>query len=152
MSHKCCHATDSHRGMGRETIGGRTRRFLGTGVPGPRSGSPPSQLLPQDPGGLPLLDRQVPEPRPQPPPAELGIEEVRGFLSELAVRYHVAASTQNQASNTLLFFYRHILRREFGQLDGVVLAKRHRYIPVVLSQTSEDPYFCSGVVLRSETS
>ncbi len=86
------------------------------------------------------------------PPAELGIEEVRGFLSELAVRYHVAASTQNQASNTLLFFYRHILRREFGQLDGVVLAKRHRYIPVVLSQTSEDPYFCSGVVLRSETS
>lgn len=31
------------------------------------------------------------------PAAELGIEEVRGFLSDLAVREHVAASTQNQA-------------------------------------------------------
>ena len=58
---------------------------------------------------------------------------MRGFLSDLAVREHVAASTQNQAFNALLFFYRHVLRREFGQLDGVVRAKRHRYVPVVLS-------------------
>jgi Phage integrase, N-terminal SAM-like domain len=31
------------------------------------------------------------------PTADLGIQEVRGFLSELAVRHRVAASTQNQA-------------------------------------------------------
>jgi site-specific recombinase XerD len=30
------------------------------------------------------------------PPADLGAEEVRGFLSDLAVRHRVAASTQNQ--------------------------------------------------------
>ena len=69
------------------------------------------------------------------PTGELGANEVRGFLSELAVRYGVAASTQNQAFNALLFFYRHVLRREFGKLDGVVRAKRHRYVPVVLSRS-----------------
>jgi integron integrase len=72
------------------------------------------------------------------PPADLGTEEVRGFLSDLAVRHRVAASTQNQAFNALLFFYRHVLRREFGQLDGVVRAKRHRYVPVVLSHTETE--------------
>jgi integron integrase len=72
------------------------------------------------------------------PASELGGEEVRGFLSELAVRHGVAASTQNQAFNALLFFYRHVLGREFGQLDGVVRAKRHRYVPVVLSQSETD--------------
>ena len=61
------------------------------------------------------------------PTSELGGQEVRGFLSDLAVRHGVAASTQNQAFNALLFFYRHVLGREFGQLDGVVRAKRHRY-------------------------
>jgi site-specific recombinase XerD len=68
------------------------------------------------------------------PTDQLGGEEVRGFLSELAVRHGVAASTQNQAFNALLFFYRHVLRREFGRLDGVVRAKSHRYVPVVLSR------------------
>ena len=72
------------------------------------------------------------------PPADLGAEEVRGFLSDLAVRHRVAASTQNQAFNALLFFYRHVLRREFGQFDGVVRAKRHRYVPVVLSHTETE--------------
>ena len=72
------------------------------------------------------------------PTAGLGAQEVRGFLSDLAVREHVAASTQNQAFNALLFFYRHVLRREFGQLDGVVRAKHHRYVPVVLSHTETE--------------
>ena len=60
------------------------------------------------------------------PTDQLGGDEVRGFLTELAVRHGVAASTQNQAFNALLFFYRHVLGREFGKLDGVVRAKRHR--------------------------
>ncbi len=46
----------------------------------------------------------------------------------------VAATTQNQAFNALLFFYRHVLRKEFGKVDGVVRAKRKPYIPVVLSR------------------
>ena len=89
------------------------------------------------------------------PTEDLGAQEVRGFLSELAVRQHVAASTQNQAFNALLFFYRHVLRREFGQLDGVVRAKRHRYVPVVLSHAETEailgalqpPYRLAGLLL-----
>ena len=46
----------------------------------------------------------------------------------------MAATTQNQAFNALLFFYRHVLRKEFGKVDGVVRAKRKPYIPVVLSR------------------
>jgi integron integrase len=68
------------------------------------------------------------------PAGELGTQEVRGFLSALAVRHGVSASSQNQAFNSLLFFFRHVLGREFGKLDGVVRAKRHRYVPVVLSR------------------
>jgi hypothetical protein len=39
------------------------------------------------------------------PTEQFGGDEVRGFLTELAVRHGVAASTQNQALNALLFFY-----------------------------------------------
>ena len=46
----------------------------------------------------------------------------------------VAATAQNQAFNALLFFYRYVLRKEFGKVDGVVRAKRKPYIPVVLSR------------------
>ena len=68
------------------------------------------------------------------PTAKLSNQEVRGFLSFLAVKHGASASSQNQAFNALLFFFRHVLRRDFGQIDGVVRAKRHRYIPVVLSR------------------
>jgi integron integrase len=89
------------------------------------------------------------------PTGQLGGDEVRGFLTELAVRHGVAASTQNQAFNALLFFYRHVLRREFGQLEGVVRAKRHRYVPVVLSHAEtgailgalRPPYRLVGLLL-----
>ncbi|MDO8955504.1 MAG: tyrosine-type recombinase/integrase, partial [Deltaproteobacteria bacterium] len=39
-----------------------------------------------------------------------------------------------QAFNALLFFFRHVLKKEFGELQDVVRAKRSRYIPVVLSR------------------
>jgi hypothetical protein len=52
------------------------------------------------------------------PPGDLDGEDAKGFLTDLAVRQGVAGSTQNQAFNALLFFYRHVLGREFGKLDG----------------------------------
>ena len=39
-------------------------------------------------------------------PREMGAVEVERFLSDLATRRRVAASTQNQAFNALLFLYR----------------------------------------------
>ena len=64
----------------------------------------------------------------------LGPEEVKSFLTYQAVDRRVSASSQNLAFNALLFFYRHVLGREFGKIDGVVRAKRRPYIPVVLSR------------------
>jgi integron integrase len=68
------------------------------------------------------------------PPESLTTADVKEFLTWLAVKKEVAASTQNQAFNALLFFYRHVLQKEFGKVEGVVRAKRRPYIPVVLSR------------------
>ena len=44
-------------------------------------------------------------------PDELGPDAIRVFLTDLAVRGEVAASTQNQALSALLFLYQQILGR-----------------------------------------
>jgi integron integrase len=71
-------------------------------------------------------------------PGLLAMEDVRGFLSFLAVDQRVAASSQNQAFNALLFLFTHVLEKEFGKVEGVVRAKRTKYIPVVLSRAEVD--------------
>jgi len=71
-------------------------------------------------------------------PDLLTTEDVKAFLTSLAVRHSVSASTQNQAFNALLFFFRHVLQKDFGKIDGVVRAKRSKYIPVVLSRQEVD--------------
>lgn len=68
----------------------------------------------------------------------LDSSDVKDFLSYLAVEMKVSASSQNLAFNSLLFFYRHILGKEFGKIDGVVRAKKRPYIPVVLSRNEVD--------------
>ncbi len=67
-------------------------------------------------------------------PAEMGPAEVRAFLSHLASHDDVAASTQNQALAALLFLYRHVLRRELGDLGEIVREKRPAWLPTVLSR------------------
>ena len=68
-------------------------------------------------------------------PAEMGKEEIEQFLTALAVKRHVAASTQNQALAGLLFLYREVLGRDPGWLDDVVRAKRPQRLPVVLKRS-----------------
>jgi len=67
-------------------------------------------------------------------PQLLSADDVKNFLTFLAVKRKVSSSTQNQAFNALLFFFRHVLHKEFGEIDGVVRAKRKPYVPVVLSR------------------
>lgn len=67
-------------------------------------------------------------------PAELGSEDVGRFLSHLATRSTVGASTQNQALSALLFLYRDVLGRDFGWLSGIARAKRPHRLPVVLTR------------------
>jgi integron integrase len=65
-------------------------------------------------------------------PSELGAEEIEAFLGELATVRKVAASTQNQALNALVFLYRYVVGRPVGELAGLVRAKRSENLPVVL--------------------
>jgi integron integrase len=71
-------------------------------------------------------------------PKSLSPSDVKEFLTSLAVKRKVSASSQNQAFNALLFFFRHILKREFGEVKDVPRAKRKPYIPVVLSREEVD--------------
>ena len=54
----------------------------------------------------------------------LGAAEVESFLTDLATRHNVSASTQNQAQSAILFLYRQVLGIELPWLDGVVRPKR----------------------------
>lgn len=61
-------------------------------------------------------------------------EDVRDFLSHLALKLKVSSSTQNQAFNALLFLFREVLMTELADLKKTVRAKRGPKLPVVLSK------------------
>lgn len=67
-------------------------------------------------------------------PSTLGAPEVESFLTALAVRRHVSASTQNQAKAALLFLYKEVLGTELPWLDGIESAKPSQRLPVVLTE------------------
>ena len=71
-------------------------------------------------------------------PATLGVRAVEAFLSDLATRRGVSASTQNQARAALLFLYRVVLADPLPGLDGVTRAKRPPRLPTVLSRAEVD--------------
>jgi integron integrase len=61
-------------------------------------------------------------------------EDVRDFLSHLALKLKVSSSTQNQAFNALLFLFRNVFMSELDGLKTTVRAKRGPKLPVVLSK------------------
>ena len=71
-------------------------------------------------------------------PGSLSSTDVKDFLTFLAVKKKVSASSQNQAFNALLFLFRHVLKKEFGEIKDIPRAKRKPYIPVVLSRDEID--------------
>lgn len=66
-------------------------------------------------------------------PQELGEREVSAFLSYLANERDVAASTQNQALNAVVFLYKHVLEIELGSFGKFSRAKRPRTVPTVMT-------------------
>ena len=60
---------------------------------------------------------------------------MRAFLEYLAVERKVAAATQNQALNTLVFLYAKVLERPLGDIGAVTRGKRPGRLPVVLSHS-----------------
>jgi integron integrase len=65
--------------------------------------------------------------------AELGTDDCKNFLSYLALKEKVSASTQNQAFNAILFLFRHVLCKDMGNMAETVRAKRGQKLPVVFS-------------------
>ena len=60
--------------------------------------------------------------------------KIEDFLTHLAVNNRVAASTQNQAMNALIFLYKHVLEHSLKQRIDAVRANKNIKIPVVLIQ------------------
>ncbi|MDD2390151.1 MAG: phage integrase N-terminal SAM-like domain-containing protein [Desulfobacterales bacterium] len=67
-------------------------------------------------------------------PRDMGSTEINQFLTHLAVKGNVAASTQNQALSALLFLYKEILHQDTGSMKSMIRAKKPDRLPVVFSR------------------
>jgi integron integrase len=67
-------------------------------------------------------------------PREMTATEVEQFLTMLATKRRVSASTQNQALAAILFLYKEVLGIKPGWVTTVVRAKRGQHLPVVLTR------------------
>ena len=66
-------------------------------------------------------------------PADLiETDDIQRYLNYLAEKRKVAASTQNQALNAIVFFFKEVLKRDPGDFSDFVRAKRSQHIPEVL--------------------
>lgn len=66
-------------------------------------------------------------------PSDVDGEDLKNFLTYLAVERGVSSSSQNQAFNALLFFFRYVLDVELTDLECAVRSSRPERLPVVLS-------------------
>lgn len=66
-------------------------------------------------------------------PKDLGATEVEAFLNYLAVSRKVAASTQTQALNALVFLYESVIAQPLGSMGGLKRVQARHRVPVVLT-------------------
>ncbi len=74
-------------------------------------------------------------------PLTLEGKDVKNYLSHIALRERVSASTQNQAFNALLFLFRNILQKNLSDLTDTVRARQKRRLPVVLTREEVNQLF-----------
>src|SRR4029079_6279938 len=67
-------------------------------------------------------------------PEEMGEQEIRAYLSHLAIDRNVAASTQNVALAALLFLYRTVLKKDHKRLADLARARLPSRLPVVFTR------------------
>jgi len=67
-------------------------------------------------------------------PQYLGEEEIRQFISHLAVDAKISASTQTVALSALLFLYREVLKKDLPHVENIERAKRSKRLPVVFTR------------------
>lgn len=71
----------------------------------------------------------------------LGADEIRGYLDYLAQERNIGASSQNQALNAIVFLFTNVLKKEPGEFDDFIRAKRPRRLPTVLTRNETERLF-----------
>ena len=67
-------------------------------------------------------------------PREIGAMEIREFLSHLAVRKNVAASTQQQALNAIMFKYKQVFKCGIGDIGLFIRSGKPEKAPTVFGR------------------
>ena len=65
----------------------------------------------------------------------MGADEIRAYLSHLAIDRNVAPSTQTVALSALLFLYRQVLQIDLPYIDDIERAKKPERLPVIFSRS-----------------
>jgi integrase len=66
---------------------------------------------------------------------DMGADEIRAYLSHLAIDRNVAPSTQTVALSALLFLYRQVLQIDLPYIDDIERAKKPERLPVIFSRS-----------------
>ncbi len=67
-------------------------------------------------------------------PSAMGASEIEAYLGYLALKKRVAASTQNQALNAIVFLYRKVVKKDVGDFSSFTRARTGKRLPVVCSR------------------
>jgi integron integrase len=67
-------------------------------------------------------------------PRDMGETEIREFISHLAVKEAISASTQTVALSALLFLYRDVLKKELPYVSNIERARKPKRLPLVLTR------------------
>ncbi|ODS32868.1 MAG: hypothetical protein SCARUB_01974 [Candidatus Scalindua rubra] len=68
------------------------------------------------------------------PVESLGAADIKKYLEYLAVERKVSASTQNQALNAIVFFFKYVMKKEVGIIGDFTRARQRKRVPVVLAR------------------
>jgi len=64
----------------------------------------------------------------------MGENEIRGFISHLAVEGGITASTQTVALSALLFLYRNVLKKDLPYVTNIERARKSKRLPTVFNR------------------
>ena len=67
-------------------------------------------------------------------PRDMGENEIRAFISHLAVEGAITASTQTVALSALLFLYRDVLKQDLPYVSNIERARKPKRLPVVFTR------------------
>ena len=74
-------------------------------------------------------------------PDEMAEKEISEFINYLAIKGKMSSSTQNTALCSIIFLYKHVIKKEIANIDDLVWAKKPKRIPVVFTQTEVKAVF-----------